>query len=349
MLYYGPEILDGLLVLTIRHDRDSTLPHPTVELHDQIRQVVSMFSSAFDIPIFPNIGNWDTMSKNNADSNDFNSLFDLYSPLWSRIESDQIRNTFMAGGYFEYTFSNRLSVISLNTLSWFTDSTTSDCGQDILNQGDLQLKWLDLTLSILDANNRQALILGHVPPVKETKEPFYKPNCFSEYFQLINKYSNVIIASYYGHTNRDVTYLHSVKEITPITEFTINDKDLKTTEFTAISFVGPSIVPHYTSAFRVIELQSMENNVLYLQSHKQYALNITDLNLNRELGNQFQLEYQGGCNSSLDWKLANLKRNSWNSFFTRIQHNNDSELYNLYQECIMLQLLLGPVLSSFRA
>ena len=310
-----------------RHDRDPTLPHPPSELENQISQVVDLFTESFDILVMPTIGNWDTISKNNANTTDYQQLYNLYAKLWPSAIKKQIKNTFLFGGYFKYHFRN-VTIISLNTLTWFTDSNDQDCQISSSNPADIQIKWLELTLATLALKQQQAIIIGHIPPIKETGEPFYKIQCYQQYTQLISTYSSVIISGYYGHTNKDLVYLQTNDQVLlPVTENSMFDKDLVTTSFSNVFFVGPSIVPHYTTGFRTGMVESL-NNYWYLKSHVQYSLNITYLNENQN--NHVEFEFQRGCETD-GWNLVDLKPNSWTSFFQQVQSNESLGIE--YGEC----------------
>jgi predicted MPP superfamily phosphohydrolase len=107
-----------------RHDRDPMIRHPIQDVKSQNRIVTEYFKKSFGtVQVLPSIGNWDTESKNNASPKDLKWLFEQWAPLWNQYERESIAETFLVGGFYEWRHPKGLSFLSLNTLSWFIQST----------------------------------------------------------------------------------------------------------------------------------------------------------------------------------------------------------------------------------
>jgi endopolyphosphatase len=69
---------------------------------------------------------------------------------------------------------DRLAVISLNTLFWFTSNSAVDgCRSRSNDPGALQMDWLEVQLDAYRERGMQVYLIGHVPP----HEGLYYDNC----------------------------------------------------------------------------------------------------------------------------------------------------------------------------
>lgn len=233
-----------------------------------------------------------------------------------------------------------LYVISLNTLYFFKEnkflcspgSAGCDCSDALKTEhpGDLQFKWLYATLErIASQPNAKVILSGHVPPVGSTDEQYWMTNCANHYIQLLTKFSNIIIASYYGHVNKDmVSFVASSNKPFP-NELSFNTKTLSTKDnnnnnnnntvyyglfpvtpktldainaddITILSVIQttPSIVPVNNPGYRIGTLSmsgSSKSPIKYVDSfleYTQYWTNINKANRDHENDDNEEIHYK---------------------------------------------------------
>ncbi len=127
-------------------------------------------------------------------------LWALWAPLFPSTktpEGKSIHHSFMAGGYFiREVVPNQVSVLSTNSLYWFKENTlVNDCNTRH-SAGAIQLSWMHDQLSMLRANQKQVIIIGHVPPKAFDNEVLYKPECYDQFVQLMGDFHDVIIGQF---------------------------------------------------------------------------------------------------------------------------------------------------------
>jgi Calcineurin-like phosphoesterase len=167
---------------------------------------MSYFSKTFDlnkVTLLPTLGNndmfvHDEMNVAGKDKDSKNILEDL-KKLWKPLNLN-LTSDFSNGGYFAQNIANGPSIISLNSMYFFTDNTEiPDCNV-AGSPGAKELAWLEGQLQEAQRSNKKAYIMSHVPPVDKSNI-LYKSKCYSQYVDMLGKYSNVIAAHLTGHTN----------------------------------------------------------------------------------------------------------------------------------------------------
>jgi sphingomyelin phosphodiesterase acid-like 3 len=98
-----------------------------------------------------------------------------------------------------------LSIILLNTLIYSIDHTPDSSN---ITDPIFQFQWLNATLSNLQAENRKAYILGHIPPGIDTYTFGYMwfEHYTTQYIEILSRYNGVVLAQWFGHTHK-----HSMK------------------------------------------------------------------------------------------------------------------------------------------
>ncbi len=155
------------------------------------------------IPIIPNIGNNDVFPHNfisNKPIKMMNALYNAWNPF---IPKNQY-NTFLKGGYFfKEIISNKLGIISLNTLQFFNKNSNlnfDSCDNNKFNNPSYkQFLWLGMVLKNLREKNMKVWIIGHIPPI----EKYWYSKCLRKLSLWEYEYRDVIIGSVYGHMNID--------------------------------------------------------------------------------------------------------------------------------------------------
>lgn len=129
----------------------------------------------------------------------FNKLEKIWDPLGLNLNQG-----FTSGGYFiQDVIPGKLSIINLNSMYFFSkNDDVSDCGSS-RSPSTVQMKWLETTLKNIaqKKGEHQVYIMGHVPPIDDDGSRLFKSNCYSQYFNLLGKYGNVISGHFTGHTN----------------------------------------------------------------------------------------------------------------------------------------------------
>jgi hypothetical protein len=198
------------------------------------------------------------------------------------------------------------------------------------------MEWFRSKLAGLRVENRQAVVIGHVPPVEYDGTPLYNQACLEQYKNIVVEYSDILISQYFGHVNKDLAYLMTNSgAIIPVVGETLSKRSMTKKRFVSTLFTSPSIVPYYFPGFRHGVFQF--DGSFFLSSHEQYYFNITRANL---ASSSDELTFQPSCNTK-NWKLDSLRPKSWRKFFKSIRKqvakSKFSALALEYQKCAMIQ------------
>uniref|UniRef100_A0A336MKI9 CSON003052 protein n=1 Tax=Culicoides sonorensis TaxID=179676 RepID=A0A336MKI9_CULSO len=156
-----------------------------------------------NIPIYPILGNHETHPVNvfapkNISEEELSSrwLYDFISVAWSPWLPSNALTTVKEGGYYSTLIRPKLRVIALNNndcyvYNWWTFYSTESQTS--------QLQWLHDTLLAAENRNESVHILTHIYPGEGS--------CFKvwarEYKRIIERFSHLIKAQFYGHTHYD--------------------------------------------------------------------------------------------------------------------------------------------------
>ena len=145
-----------------RHDRDYKLPRHPLDVVQGIKRVAGIVNSAFRVgTVWPTIGNWDTKINNKPSLDDYQTLYHIWSILWNERQRQQIKVTFLEGGYYSLKPNSDFSIISLNTV--------------VLGES--------------------FFVIGHIPPVNYLGAPLYHARCLSAFTNVTLFLSQIIIFS----------------------------------------------------------------------------------------------------------------------------------------------------------
>ena len=100
-------------------------------------------------------------------------VLDIWSPLircqncsWrshtTPTPARRLRNTFLRGGYYKVSLSNRMTMLVLNT-NYLTAKAVAPTNQ-FLRGGKKQLKWLTNELARAEKSEKKVIIAGRIPP-----------------------------------------------------------------------------------------------------------------------------------------------------------------------------------------
>ncbi|KAI8882807.1 sphingomyelin phosphodiesterase [Backusella circina FSU 941] len=241
-----PNIAFGILTGDVpSHEIWSTLP--TIKTKLILDESYRLLHSYFDSPylinstLYPTVGNHDAAPANlfpldkstlplPREGLDF-KLDWLYKSLthsWRQWVSQEIAEHLGEGlGSYALRPTKGLKLISMNTifcytLNWWMYETMEKNPNGIFT-------WLINELQDAEDKSERVWIIGHIPPSDST--------CFHDYsdtyYTIIDRYSHIIAAQFFGHTHRD--------------EFAVfykKDKPRNSENAVSISYISPSITPY---------------------------------------------------------------------------------------------------------
>jgi hypothetical protein len=300
-----------------RHDRDTTVPRQHSEVLSEHKIVVDKVTSTFDVSkvkFIPTFGNNDELDYSKfapvADPI-IGNLTQIWAPLGLGLES---KPEWLKGGYFAYAVEPGLTVLSLNSMLIFaSNKLTQDCSASG-SAGAEMLAWAATQLAKLRSHGQKAYLVTHVPPLDVTGKALYYPGCQSQYYNLIGSYSDVILGSFFGHTNNDyVSYLYTNNtanpQAGPFFAATVTDQppnvDFDNVCVLHVMSQGPSIIPANNPAVRVYTYDTSRWAFGALVVYVQYWSDLVQDNKND------QVTYDTEYTTSSAYGLFNLAPVTW--------------------------------------
>lgn len=187
-------------------------------------------SQVKNIPLFYSPGNNDALDGNYCLFSDSTfSLVNGYSPYPYQAfnisktpvgnKAFMISDENMASGYYSAKASNRLRIISLNSVIWSRSVSTS-CPQDIAMQlpaGDKQMMWLEQQLASAAFEGDKVYLIMHIPPGADAFSSRNDPSnpvmmwgtdtdkstWQNQFLQKMSAYKNTVAGIFFGHTHMD--------------------------------------------------------------------------------------------------------------------------------------------------
>ncbi|KAI8584784.1 hypothetical protein K450DRAFT_4839 [Umbelopsis ramanniana AG] len=318
---------------TARHDRDSKLKRTDSDILAAHKKVLSYFSKTFDmnkVTLLPTLGNNDMFDHNamnvaESDKNSMNILEDL-KQLWKPLDLN-LTSDFSNGGYFVQNIANGPSVISLNSMYFFTSNTeVSDCDK-AGSPGAEELVWLEGQLQEVQRSNKKAYLMSHVPPVDKS-DILYKSKCYSQYVNLLGKYSEVIAAHLTGHTNDDnLAVLYKNGKDYSLTGLSKKvNIDFKTNDIVGVLTNAPSVLPQNNPGIRVYQYDQSDYTIL---GWDQYSTDLKKANKNNRI--TWQKEYSSGQ----VYGVQKLDASGWRSVVQKLK--TSKKVFNKYKSFIKVE------------
>ncbi|CAG8655970.1 175_t:CDS:2, partial [Ambispora gerdemannii] len=194
-----------------RHNNDDKIPRKYSEIFQVNRIIASKFQETFSrpgkyspamVPIIPVIGNND-IYPSNIIAHGPNDALQKLSEIWSAFIPKSEMSTFRKGGYYATeVIKDKLIVVSLNTLYFFRLNTAVQGCADQSQPGTEQIEWLNNVLLKAKKQQKKVYLIGHVAPTKK----HYTITCWNKYGKLAQKYHDVILGHFFGHSNVDHFY-----------------------------------------------------------------------------------------------------------------------------------------------
>lgn len=117
---------------------------------------------------------------------------------WGRWLTPDAITTLQAGAYYTMLAQPGLRIISVN--AQFGDYLNFYLFLEE-NQQETELQWFADTLAAAEENGEKVIIIGHIPPVEAA--PSILVDWASVYVSLVNRFSDIIVGQFFGHTHED--------------------------------------------------------------------------------------------------------------------------------------------------
>ncbi|KAI8824324.1 Metallo-dependent phosphatase-like protein [Fimicolochytrium jonesii] len=311
-----------------RHDRDKKMPrqYPTVTYEHQL--VVDKIRSVYDVKkvkFIPTFGNNDQFDYNKM-ANDSDPIIASLTSVWEPLGLGLSTNKQWAkGGYFAYELKEGLTVLNLNSMLLFASNVlTSDCAVPN-SAGGAMLTWMESQLKELRFRGKKAYVMQHVPPTSQAGKSLYFPNCQSQYINLLGKYADTILASFYGHTNSDyLSFVYTNNTDKPrdgpfflatITD-TVPAVDFENSCVLHVNSQGPAIIPANNPAIRIYDYSTHHRTYGALTDYVQYWSDVVRANTIDQV--EYDVEYR----AARTYGLWNLSPFNWAEAFAGWATNN---------------------------
>jgi len=217
-----------------RHDNDEDVPRDRELVLDSNRFMVQKMADVFGkhngdeedddpnndfiIPIIPNFGNNDILP-HNIFTKGPNFWTRTYANIWRQFIPEIQKHSFEQGGWFYVeVIPHELAVFSLNTMYFFDSNGAADGCAAKSEPGFRQMEWLRIQLQFMRDRGMKAMLIGHVPPVRQDAKTLWDETCWQKYTLWLRQYRDVIVGNFYGHFNYDHFMFQDFKSL---------DKDTK--------------------------------------------------------------------------------------------------------------------------
>jgi hypothetical protein len=164
---------------------------------------------------------------------------------------------------------NRLAVISLNTLYFFTSNQQVNGCRTHDDPGMRQLDWLAQHLANYRQRQMAVIVIGHLA----ASPLYYYPHCLKRYNKLLAEYADIIRIQLFGHQNLDYFLFADDEAVDTILKKPPKRKDylawlidhyqrisiLSYKKAPPIALVSPSVFPTFHPSVRIFHYQTLTN------------------------------------------------------------------------------------------
>lgn len=255
------------------------------DVYDTLANSSSLLRRHFPAtPIFPVLGNHDTVPSGQFPSNDteFYSNF-LVNGTWSDfITDDDSRETFLRGGYYsKAVVSDALRVVVINTCLYLLENRLVNETED---DPSGQFAWMRVQLEDARRLRHKVLITSHVAPgyyaTSSSPTLHMKPTFNDRLVRLLANQSDVVAAALFGHEHLDSFRLIA---------------DVDGGDFKVPAFIAPPVNPWIPSFLLGkasvnpgLRLYVYDDTRGVVQDYHQFYLNYTEANHNASEGTECQ-------------------------------------------------------------
>ncbi|XP_078493661.1 sphingomyelin phosphodiesterase [Ciona intestinalis] len=237
---------------------------------DKLRRWTDLLKKHFPTtPVYAAVGNHESAPVNSYPPHsiydqpgaDTQWLLDTLYDSWSNWIPEADMGFVKQGAFYTTLIRPGLRVVSLNTNYCSDDSWWLLVGSNAVDP-EGQLKWFAGVMQAAEDNDENVLIISHRPT-----DGCMKP-WSDNYYDIINRYQNVIIAQLFGHAHTDEMMLY----------YDITQED----RVSAVGLIGPGFTTYsnLNSGYRVYTMEGEYEGSRYsLLDGESYYLNITDANI----------------------------------------------------------------------
>lgn len=260
----------------VRHDNDALQPDPMNATQTILKTVSQQIRQYFPtLPVALALGNNDVTPDYYFDIEQPREMLDMvYGGLealftiTTTTTDDKLNtlvtdNSFQKGGYYAMNVTDRITILSLNTVVYSTNHQPPEHNNNNNEEDPLgQFAWLDDQLRQAAQQERVVYIMGHIPPTigsfRHTQ--LWQDRYLERYYDLMkhhHRLAGLVKAQLFGHIHTDEFRIH--KRIFPI---------YLTSSFTPIYGSNPS--------FRVVTYDSETGDLLdYHVRYLDLAMTVT--------------------------------------------------------------------------
>ena len=270
----------------VRHDNDLLRPNPMNATQQILYTISQQIRQHFPtLPVALAVGNNDVTPDYYLDIEQPREMLDMVygglKPLFTNSMGDsgttmtgeEDTNTFAAadsfqkGGYYAINVTDRITILSLNTVVYSTNHQPEHHNNNNNNNNEDdplgQFAWLDDQLIQAAQNQRVVYIMGHIPPTigSYRHTQLWQDRYLQRYYDMMkhhHRLAGIVKAQLFGHIHTDEFRIH--KRIFPI---------YLTSSFTPIYGSNPS--------FRVMTYDSETGDLLdYHVRYLDFAMTVTN-------------------------------------------------------------------------
>jgi endopolyphosphatase len=212
-----------------RHDNDDELPRSREQVITLNKFLVQKMAEVFGkhngdesdddpnndfiVPIVSNIGNNDILPHNILAKGP-NDWTRTYSQVWRQFIPEVQKHQFEQGGwYYVEVIPHKLAVFSLNTMYFFASNTLVEGCALHSEPGYQQMEWLRIQLQFMRERGMKAMLIGHVPPIRQDAKTSWDETCWQKYALWTRQYRDVIVSTHWGHFNFEHFMFQDFKQI----------------------------------------------------------------------------------------------------------------------------------------
>jgi len=261
------------------------------------------------IKLFPAMGNHEAVPVNEFAPRSVGGywnmswLYTAISERWANwLPADALTQAEYAGYYTTLT-PDGVRIISMNTNlgcnsdDWFLTFPSAESADP-----DQQLHWLVSTLDSAEKNKEVVYILKHIAPsVDDCGADWYR-----NYLKIIDRYKNIILGDFAGHTHDDVFTVSYMVNGTTNTSSSVRP--------VMSTFFAGSCTPYSNEnpGFRVLEIDSVTKALI---DYTEYYVNLTRANLDG--APTWQMLYKARS----AYGLADMSPTSWHKLSLNMGKN----------------------------
>ena len=237
----------------VSHDNSDQLSRAYVE-YEEITTYRTFKTQMGDVPIYPTLGNHDSLPEAYNTPNSFNGPsgnalswnYELLSSLWqnsSRINVSEASYASKHYGAYAHTTPQGLRIISINTDFWYPDNIFNYANFSNPDPSGI-LSFLASELSACEQRSQRAWIIGHVLSGYDGSNAL--PNPTALFHSIVNRFSPATVAGvFFGHTHEDqiqIFYDFAPTSLQPDSRIR-NTTDIDYAKPLTVGYIGPSITP----------------------------------------------------------------------------------------------------------